>query len=269
MRKDMAKKLVETHRTPPGITYKETRTTGNDSRFYEEAPKRERMMQRYGYKTKEFGENFPPLLGYLRKNCGRKWNDVYSELCTSLKGGGTVIEHVKVHLFRDFLVEKPQWIDGKPHTQHWWSGWAELSEGTFYVDKKGILKVVPESSKKRKKKKDCDFLFVSPQKQYRRINDVWFELTIDKLPSNPMETGKLYYDALLKKTIVGFKPKGVDYFGKPLRPYWRFLGDTKNMEYKLSRLYPGYPIKTYAYASNKRQLSSKEIKKLGLNKGGK
>jgi hypothetical protein len=64
------------------------------------------MRQRtYGerYARKEFGENFMPLLRFLRRCVGRRWDDVYSEIRTCIPKQGTVNAHVYTHLF-EFVV---------------------------------------------------------------------------------------------------------------------------------------------------------------------
>lgn len=271
MRKDMAKMLVETHRSTAAVTYKDTRKRGNDSRGFENAPKREKMKGRYGYDTKEFGENFPPLVGFLRKNVGRKWDDVYSELCASLKGGGTVIAHTKLHLFRDFLIEKPYWIDGKPHnTPEWsWKGPTPLSADQPYVDQKGFLRITPQNKKRpRNTYWDVDNrVIVDKNKQYRKVNGVWFEILLKKLPRSPLETGLIYYDVFLKREIRGYIFKKPNYFGIIPRPEWCWIdskGSRHMCQKTLEMEYPEAGLDRHNYAYSKRQLSSKEIEKLGL-----
>jgi len=48
--------------------------------------------------TKALNENLAPLLRYLRRQRGRRWNDVYSEICASLDTGSTVKMHVRQHI---------------------------------------------------------------------------------------------------------------------------------------------------------------------------
>lgn len=52
------------------------------------------------YKTKEFGENLNPLIRFLRKNCGRFWNDVYGDVCLYLNKTKATHLHVIQHLFQ-------------------------------------------------------------------------------------------------------------------------------------------------------------------------
>jgi len=272
MRKDMAKMLVETHRHGGSVRYKDRRAKGNDARNFENAPKREKIKERYGWEMKEFGENFPPLIGFLRKNVGRPWDKVYSELCSSLKGGGTIIEHTKVHLFGDFLSVNPHWVDGKPHDiEYSYGGPRPLRPGKFYVDKHGILKVVKQPKRNSgKNKKKTDVYNAGSRKQYRRINGAWFELLIKELPRSPLETRQTYYDVFFKRHI-GWQPcdESNDSFWLHRQAEWvwrdyKVKSKRFGCEYTLGQEYPGAPSDRHHYAYEKRQLSSKEIRTFGL-----
>lgn len=48
--------------------------------------------------TKALNENLAPLARYLRRQRGRRWDDVFSEICASLDTGSTVKMHVRQHL---------------------------------------------------------------------------------------------------------------------------------------------------------------------------
>ncbi len=53
---------------------------------------------------KFFNENLAPLVRFLRARCGRRWDDVYAEICANLDTGSTVKMHVRQHL--DDLVNR-------------------------------------------------------------------------------------------------------------------------------------------------------------------
>ena len=55
--------------------------------------------------TKGLNENLAPLLRYLRRQRGRRWNDVYSEICASLDTGSMVKMHVRQHI-EDFVLAR-------------------------------------------------------------------------------------------------------------------------------------------------------------------
>jgi hypothetical protein len=47
---------------------------------------------------KSLNENLAPLARFLRRQVGRRWDDVFSEICAKLDTGSTVKMHVRLHL---------------------------------------------------------------------------------------------------------------------------------------------------------------------------
>lgn len=47
---------------------------------------------------KGFNENLAPLVRFLGRQVGRRWDDVYAEICDRLDTGSTVKMHVRQHL---------------------------------------------------------------------------------------------------------------------------------------------------------------------------
>lgn len=63
-----------------------------------------RYAQEQARVSKDFNENLAPLTRFLRSRCGRRWDDVYAEICATLDTGSTVKMHVRQHL--DDLVNR-------------------------------------------------------------------------------------------------------------------------------------------------------------------
>lgn len=55
--------------------------------------------------TKSLNENLAPLVRYLRRQRGRRWDAVFSEICAKLDTGSTVKMHVREHL-EDFVLTR-------------------------------------------------------------------------------------------------------------------------------------------------------------------
>ena len=55
--------------------------------------------------AKNLNENLAPLVRYLRRQRGRRWDDVFSEICASLDTGSTVKMHVRQHI-EDFVLTR-------------------------------------------------------------------------------------------------------------------------------------------------------------------
>jgi hypothetical protein len=81
------------------------------------------------YWGSEFSDKLQPVYGYLRKNAGRPWDKVYSELCQrydrrTLKGWHLLSAHIDRHM-----------VDG--HGERW--PWVVHGYGP-YIDRHGILR---------------------------------------------------------------------------------------------------------------------------------
>lgn len=92
MKKDFAKILVERPRFL-GRWYKEHPFKGD----FEEAPLKEGMRPK-SYDRKQLNENLQPLRRYLKKNVGRSWDKVFSEICKHINVNSTVQNHIREHL---------------------------------------------------------------------------------------------------------------------------------------------------------------------------
>ncbi len=162
MREDMFKVIVERprlgsrHATKTKLRYDKcedrSRVTGR------------RLAYETGY-TKSLNENLAPLKRYLHKQVGRRWNDVFSEICRQLDTGSTVKMHVREHL--DDFVDR--YVRRNPDGELWTTGgwgeeiklidyWAEL-----YVDPDdGIIKETRKLCKKR------GVLFVNNRRKHKK-----------------------------------------------------------------------------------------------------
>ena len=140
----MDKILVTTPRIGSNWKNKEIKEARRSAREgdYDDLPRFSSMKpkSRKWDERKEFNEYLNPLARYLKKNCGRPWNKVYSEICKNMDRRGIVQDHIFQHLFQ-FVELNPIFKDGKPHSTGY-GGLSRLykSDWTFYVDKKGTLR---------------------------------------------------------------------------------------------------------------------------------
>lgn len=112
------------------------------------APSRMFMARR----SKELTDLLAPIRGWARKSIGRLYDDVWSELCSNLRGGSTMIQHVKDHA-REFIVPPNQVlsIDGILHSRYFLGGFKVIEPGKIYTDPDdGIVKRMPGSTKRVK-----------------------------------------------------------------------------------------------------------------------
>lgn len=127
MRSDMAKVLVE--RPRPGSRMGSRPMKSYHGRVQRQMQRcletgdspssKEPHWQRFGYK-RSFNEHLSPLRRYLRKQVGRPWNKVHSEICAHINSGNVVQNHILTHLYEyverhvKLVNGKIERLDGKP-----------------------------------------------------------------------------------------------------------------------------------------------------------
>ncbi|HEY2838591.1 MAG TPA: hypothetical protein VGJ26_05565 [Pirellulales bacterium] len=197
----------------------------------EDWPKRERIKEHKGG-TKHFNEHLGPLRRYFRKQVGRPWNLVFAEVCVHLRQDSVVQSHVRDHI-PDIVEIGAIEIDGvichgvgyrlgRPLAP---SHWME-----FYVcPRTGLLRKIKLRRPAPAPAPPVDRLPIDAMREYRRIDGIWYELSLRPITS--------------------------DSFGK------RDLF----LRIPVSYLTAWKAIQTYGarvYAARRRQLNSKEIKRL-------
>lgn len=164
MRKDLHRKIVEDG-ARGGHNAKVRRRRQEERRAIrageeaaDELPKRgkTKRQSQYGYDSKDFGDKLNPLRRMLRAQVGRRWDDVYSEICQLYPGKNTMSRHVHEHLFD--TVTRVEDIgfrdDGLPILKQY-GYYSILNPRGLYVDANGVLRgvweLMPASSSKQDK----------------------------------------------------------------------------------------------------------------------
>jgi hypothetical protein len=259
MRKDMAQLLVERPRLYRVETYKGHRRRLNRD---PESVSTKQGMRRPYYERKHFNEYFAPVMGFLRKSVGRPWNKVFSELCESLSGGGTVIDHVKVHVLRDFVTLQPVWHNGVPcYPAHSYSGSRSEARpierrmnGGFYVDQCGLLKQARVHQYKVAKPKILR-LQIDDSTAYHKIDGHWFRVWTKALGEASAESAPLY-DVLLQLWV---RPRGDSRFYQP-GLVWDWYVDGHSGFRELLAVHGSLRV-----AYRKEQISNRTIRRERLN----
>jgi len=280
MRKDLNKQLCERQRRRSSMKYNDWRRDKhyeehyrvNDNDSVEDfhgvaSGHRESMTKRYGWDRKEFNENLKPLYGFIHKSVGRKWNDVYSEICQVFDKRSVINQHILIHL--DQYVEKQIEVraDGKlyiiDYQYAWRNGLRLLEEDRsveYYVDPRdGILKRNTVSISRRVSRKRERARYEAEQAKTHRVLNKTTELwKLDGLQRS--ENG------------VWFEVKFIEQ--KPVRrfEYWQ----PTRAKHPMAREITEYPlildvlkghVREKRVAASKRQLSKKELKQHGLTNG--
>jgi len=273
MRDDLAQLLVETPRHNTGEFYRVHRRKAKQD--LDSAPTKQGMRKPYR-ERKEFGEYFVPLRGLLRKNVGRPWDKVFSELISVLHGGGTVVEHTKQHLLRDFIVLKPHWINNKPHHPPMWGqggqGPRPLNDD-YYVDRHGILR----HAKARPQKRPVSVVAhvkIDDSTAFHKIDGLWYRVWTKLLPLADRERPPIF-DLVLKKWVrcVGYKPYSIRKVAETMEVMsyrWEVAGTTGVRELESlhgsgTRVFDGMAPGSTRVAYRKESISSRTIRREGLD----
>ena len=257
MRDDLAQLLVETPRHNTGEFYRMYRRRAKQN--LDLAPTKQGMRRPY-YERKQFGEYFKPLKGLLHKNVGRPWDKVFSEINSALHGGGTVIEHTKMHLLRDFITLKPYWIGNKPHHLPMWGhGYVPLNN-VYYVDRQGVLRHAKAVHRKLPIPV-VKHVKIDDSTAFHKIDGIWYRIWTKLLPV-PDQAHPPVFDIVLKKW-VHCEGRKLSFLKGPasevVRYRWSVVGSYDTRE--LDSLHGANRV-----AYRRESVSSRTIRREGLNK---
>ena len=237
MRSDMAALLVERPRVL-GHGSLEVKGRRRDwvRRDPDQVPAKEPMSRGRG--SKMLNENLSPLRRFLEAQVGKPWDRVYAQICEHVSCDSAVQKHVLEHL--DQMVERnPLILRGLAHDPiarggehrplHRHGRWVQ-----FYVCPKSRLLRIATQKRRARKVLDPEVRELGPDRQARRIEGVWYEVTLAPCPEGPAI--REAFDVVFHCAVANF-PGGTHALGARYGVYRR-------------------------YAVAKRQLSSREVRKL-------
>jgi hypothetical protein len=186
MRADMAKVIVERPRLNNRNCRRGRRVDLEDLPF--RIGMRRDRREHGGHK--ELNENLAPLRRYLQKQVGRRWDDVYSEIAENLRVDSTVQQHVRDHVedFVDLHGQEERWItifrSGGVGERVRVGPWKE-----FYVDPvDGVLRHNDLSKNRkvnrlrRERERPVTSIKLDSMRELKLIDGVWFEVEYAPLP---------------------------------------------------------------------------------------
>lgn len=164
---------------------------------------------------KSFNENLNPIHRWLRSQVGRKWDEVYSELCQRLNRNNVCQNHLLFHIEED--VETKTFVENGYIGVNSYFGPASIGPNTFYVHPlDGTLRLSAAKSYKRDWKAERKAAFdenryidpKNPLIQYHRIKGVWYEIRLEKILPKPkgiyninLYTGEPFHDRVTNSII--------------------------------------------------------------------
>jgi hypothetical protein len=256
MRHDMSKVIVERPRIG-GKLARKGRQVEDDLQVSHEGMRAPYVRH---YNNKELNENLAPLLRFLDSRVGRRWDDVYSEICKNIRPDSTVQQHVLVHVkqFVNTHVRRngdgELWdYDGRPGPLGRWS--------RFYVDPdSGILTRNPNrqgwSAQQReyRREKEAERFAIERQlpdgTDVRKHGGIWYAGVRKPVPA-PTKRTRIAADGSIKEYLEGGEV--YDYL---LGVYVRHP--------QLPRKSWGNAVTATHYYASKRQLSGAELRRHGL-----
>lgn len=207
MRPDMKKVVVERprlYRYKELKHFREDQTVKND---LEAAPTKEPLRSRR-QRTKQFNEHLRPLYRYLKKQVGRPWDKIYSEVLKGLGGGqGTLQDHVLTHV-NSYVEQNVTMVDGIPHKISSWGGLRPIANDAYrplFVHPRTGLLCVSKPPKKKQERFEVHRL-----SQFQAIlfwRNTWYLAKLKKFPDPKYDFVKRIYipasahDAWLEKKV--------------------------------------------------------------------
>lgn len=191
MRPDMGKIAVDAKRF--GDHFGRVSSRAQKHRAQDDERPNKVSMSRARFGNMHPGENLAPLYRWLGKQVDRRWDDVYSEINVTLKGGYTNLEHIKSHVLQRVNRGQIKYIDGWPHAwfQYSWrteSPWRALARDEYFVDDEGVLrrppqKLSPDEKVQKEAKKRPAIIMLDPLTAASKIDGVWFKSNLKKVPT--------------------------------------------------------------------------------------
>lgn len=219
MRKDMARLIVK------GPPVPKDRSNHTKSRLdFEEAPEREGMRERHGWREGP-RDHLNPLRNYLRSNVGRPWAEVFSEICAVTDLRNFAGKHLREHIDMEVISETE--LAAKLSKRYAWY------YVHFYYDSNGILrefkKRYPKYSPARNPD-ECEILGVP----YVRINNCWFEAKYVQVTEcryeydwRTQERVNKYYPKRVTRHVRQLNTKELKTLGLSNEPGWKWYERAK------------------------------------------
>ena len=135
---------------------------------------------------KGLNENLAPLRRYLRRQVGRPWDKVYSEIRQTIDTRSTIGLHVLQHL-EDYVATDAFIKDGVV-CEFTWSGAAPV-RGWYVHPKSGLLRFA-KPRKTTRTKAPLETVRVSETVQYRKIDGLWFRMEYRRAQPHEMVPGQ-------------------------------------------------------------------------------
>ena len=178
MRSDMAKVVTEAPRRGHGASSLKTAYTLRKDEY--DADDHGSTRAPCSMHDKSFSDVLGPLRGYLRKQIGRPWNNVYSEMCRHLDKRSLTGRHIWTHVYQEVEVHA-QMHNGVPYVKPRYGSFGPVA-GLYVHPLTGLLCETPKPRRRRYPKKNPDVISLNPTEQLERLRGIWYHVTLQEEP---------------------------------------------------------------------------------------
>lgn len=178
MRPDMFKVIVERPRGGGGVRHRECSVDDENLPSHEGMSRPHKIRGNY----KWLNENLKPLQRFLERRVGRRWDDVYSEICANLRPRSTVQQHVRDHVDcfvnRDVRLAPDGSLQSVPPLGESWGRYTQ-----FFVDPRdGALRSLPRR-KWKSPVKTLTRLVLGPERELIKVKGIWYWVVFADVPA--------------------------------------------------------------------------------------
>jgi len=238
MRNDMMKVIAEPARS--GSSYRIAK--GAKVRLQREgidAVTHEGMGQRWNFdERRPSRDHLNALRRYLRKQVGRRWDSVYSDICHNAPTGSYLGEHVR-ELVADEVHDRVTLCGDELYGRR---GWKVYTGDLFVCPETNILKVhnadqAAGARRRYRHRPELEMLAVDETHKYVNIDGLWYFVTLSAIPG--AEVSERPFDVVLKEAVFAVGEKDRLYHNR------------------ITRIWNGR-----LYASTKRQANTREVSRI-------
>ena len=178
------------------------------------------------------------LRRFLRKQVGRPWGEVYSEICSNAPKGSFLGHHLRELVSNEVSADVTVAADGVMYGARGW----EVHNGDLYAcPETNILKLKGDGEQRKRNRwrprSEYEFIALDDSHRFVKVDGLWFFVTFSAIPG--LEVNERPSDVVLKVPVFA-------------------LGAKKHAsEHRVMRTWGGA-----IYASSKRQADSREVARI-------
>lgn len=150
----------------------------------DEAPKKERMRDGYGYREWRMLFDWRYMRKYLKSQVGKHWNDVWSDIAATHDvrnyNEAEFRKWAKDYVYFDVYIDEDGVYQRDVGRIHTWR-----SPGLYVDMESGILKLLPNDRRYRRQKQESKIVRIDGGEYYKH-EGIWYEVVTQPIPQAKM-----------------------------------------------------------------------------------